>query len=485
MSNTKEIGKKITSGLVWTYMERVLAQGVSTLVTIILARMLTPEHYGVVSIVTIFITICDSLVVGGFSDTLIQKEDADDLDFSTLFWFVLIVGIAMYGLVYAVAPVVEVFFNTSMVAATLRVMAIRLPVNAINSIQSAYISKKMKYRYFFFATLIGTVTSAVLGIAMAYAGFGVWALVAQYLCNSFIDTLVLWLTCGWRASFKFSFGRLKNLYSFGWKMQLASLLSTLYSEIESFCIGKKYTSVDLAYYEKGRQFPKLVMHNVQTSISKVMLPAFSHVKDDRGNMKNMARKSIQTSTYVMFPLLIGLMACANEFVSAVLTDKWQPAVPFLRILSVYYLLEPLMALNKQIVIACGQAKKYLEMEVQKKAIGIVILIIAIFWFDSVSAIAIAAVLTQLIGLSIQSLPLRDLIQYPIEEQLSDIKTPLLLSFVMVIPVVLLKGFPMNAWIKLGLQVFSGVGVYVGLSVLFKNEIFYSLLQIGKKMIRKK
>ena len=187
----------------------------------------------------------------------------------------------------------------------------------------------------------------------------------------------------------------------------------------------------------------------------------------------------------MFPLLIGLMACANEFVSAVLTDKWQPAVPFLRILSVYYLLEPLMALNKQIVIACGQAKKYLEMEVQKKAIGIVILIIAIFWFDSVSAIAIAAVLTQLIGLSIQSLPLRDLIQYPIEEQLSDIKTPLLLSFVMVIPVVLLKGFPMNAWIKLGLQVLSGVGVYVGLSVLFKNEIFYSLLQIGKKMIRKK
>ena len=485
MNNTKGIGKKITTGLIWTYLERVLAQGVSTLVTIVLARLLTPAHYGVVSIVTIFITICDSLVVGGFSDTLIQKEDADDLDFSTLFWFVLFVGIAMYGVGFAAAPFVEAFFNTSMVAVTLRVMAIRLPINAINSIQSAYISKKMKYRYFFFATLIGTVTSAVLGVVMAYLGFGVWALVAQYLCNSVIDTLVLWLTCGWRASFRFDIGRLKKLYSFGWKMQLASLLATLYSEIESFCIGKKYTSVDLAYYEKGRQFPKLVMHNVQSSISKVMLPAFSHVKDNKESMKKMAQKSIQTSTYAMFPLLIGLMACANEFVSAVLTDKWQPAVPFLRILSVYYLFEPLMALNKQIVIACGQAKKYLEMEIQKKIIGIIILLAAIFLFDSVTAIALAAVITQLIGLIIQSIPLRDLIQYPIEEQIKDARTPFVFSLIMVIPVVLLKGLPMNAWIKLGLQVFTGASVYVGLSVILKNEVFYSLLRMGKQVIRRK
>ena len=485
MESTQGIGKKITSGLVWTYLERILAQGVSTLVTIVLARLLTPEHYGVVSIVTIFITICDTLVVGGFSDTLIQKTDADDLDFSTLFWFVLVIGFIMFGVVFAAAPLVETFFNTSMVAVTLRVMAIRLPINAINSIQSAYISKTMKYRYFFFATLAGTLVSAVVGIIMAYCGFGVWALVAQYLSNSIIDTFVLWVSCGWKASLRFDFGRLRKLYSFGWKMQLSTILSALYSEVESFCIGKKYTSVDLAYYEKGRQFPRLIMHNVQSSITKVMLPAFSKVKESQEMMKIMARRSIQISTYVMCPLLIGLMACSTEFVTAVLTEKWLPAVPFLRILSVYYLCEPLMALNKQIVIACGQAQKYLEMEIQKKIIGVIILLISLVAFDSVTAIAVAAVLTQLVGLIIQSIPLRELIQYPIEEQVRDASTSFLLSIIMIIPVIILKSFQMNIWVKLASQIFIGMFVYLGLSIVLKNKAFFFLLKMLKQIVNKK
>ena len=246
------IGKKITSGLLWTYLERVLAQGVSTLVTIFLARILTPDHYGVVSVVTIFITICDTLVVGGFSDTLIQKADADELDFSTLFWFVLGLSGGMYVLLFLGAPFVEMFFDTPLVCAALRVMGIRVLINGVRSIQSAYISKHMKYRYFFFATLFGTVLSAIVGIAMAYLNFGVWALVAQYLTNSIVDTVIIWFTCGWRPKKMFSLKRLKVLYSFGWKMQASSLLATLYSELESFSIGKKYTSTDLAFFDKGK-----------------------------------------------------------------------------------------------------------------------------------------------------------------------------------------------------------------------------------------
>ena len=358
------IGKKITSGLLWTYLERVLAQGVSTLVTIILARILTPDHYGVVSVVTIFITICDTLVVGGFSDTLIQKADADELDFSTLFWFVLGLSGGMYVLLFLGAPFVEMFFDTPLVCAALRVMGIRVLINGVRSIQSAYISKHMKYRYFFFATLFGTVLSAIVGIAMAYLNFGVWALVAQYLTNSIVDTVIIWFTCGWRPKKMFSFKRLKVLYSFGWKMQASSLLATLYSELESFSIGKKYTSTDLAFFDKGKQFPKLIMHNVQTSVSKVMLPAFSLVKSDSTKMLDLAKKSVRTSSYVMFPLLIGLMACADEFVVAVLTEKWIAAIPFLRLLSIYYICEPIMSVDKQIVIASGDSKTYLIMEIE-------------------------------------------------------------------------------------------------------------------------
>lgn len=463
----EELGKKITKGLMWTYLERVCAQGVSTLVTIILARLLLPENYGVVSIATIFMSICDALVVGGFSDTLIQKKDADEIDFSTMFWFVLALGFLMYGLVFAVAPFAETFFKTSMVCVTLRVMAVRLPINAVKSIQSAYISKHMKYKYFFFATLIGTVVSAVVGIVMAYMGFGVWALVAQYLTNSVVDTLVIWFTCGWHPSFKFDPKRLKSLYSFGWKMQLSTLIVTIYVEIESLCIGKKYTSADLAYYEKGRQFPKLIMHNIQTSISKVMLPAFSKISDKKEETKRLAKRSVSISTYLMAPLLIGLILCSKEFVIAVLTEKWLPAVPFMQLLSVYYLIEPIMAFNKQIVIAAGKSALYLKMEIAKKTIGISLLLISVFCFDSVYAIALATVLNQFIGLIIQSAPLKRIINYPLPEQIKDVAPSYILAICMAAPIFAVKMLDIPYLLKLVIEVIAGALFYLAGSMLLK------------------
>lgn len=483
--NQGDLGRKITSGLIWTYMERMLAQCVSVLVTIILARLLLPKDYGIVSIVTIFITICDTLVVGGFSDTLIQKSNADDLDFSTLFWFVLVLSIFVYFIVFACSQIIESFFRTELVAATLRVMAIRIPINAIKSIQSAYISKHMKYRYFFFATLIGTGISAIIGIIMAYAGFGVWALVTQYLTNSLIDTIIIWFTCGWHPHWRFSISRLKELYSFGWKMQLSSLLATFYAELESFCIGRKYSSVDLAYYEKGRQFPKLIMHNVQTSVSKVMLPAFSLVQTDRQRAKALARRSIRTSSYVMFPLLIGLIICAEEFVIAVLTVKWVSVIPFLRILSVYFLCEPIMSVNKQIVIATGHSKKYLIMEIEKKSIGIFLLLSALFFSDKVITIAIAVVVTQLISIFIQSQPLKSLINYPISEQAKDVISPFLLCSAMIIPIIFIKLLNINPLIKLILEVFAGAIIYLGLSITTKNNELKTICGILPKLLIRK
>ncbi len=479
------LSKKITSGLIWSYLERVCAQGVSALVTIILARLLVPDDYAVVSVVTIFITICDSLVVGGFSDTLIQKKNADSRDFSTLFWFVIVVGIVIYGLVFAGAPLVEKFFNTGLVCETLRVMGIRIPINAVKSIQSAYISREMKYKYFFLATSIGTVISAVVGIAMAYLGFGVWALVAQYLTNSIIDTIIVSLTCGWKPEFVFDVERLKIMYKFGWKMQVSTILSAVYGQAESFCIGKKYSSVNLAYYDKGKQFPQLIMNNIQSSIGKVMLPAFAKVNEEKERMKSLAKRSVRTSSYVMFPLLIGLIACADEFVRVVLTEKWMPAVPFLRILSIYYMFDPIMSLDKQIVIATGDSKKYLTMELQKKSIGITLIIATLIIFDSVISIACVCVVNMLIGLFIQSAPLKKIINYPIKEQLKDLVPTLLLTGAMVVPVVLIKVLvDCNSIVKLIIEVLSGIFVYVLLSVLTKNPEFKTLMQFAKSLLGK-
>lgn len=472
--------KTIATGFIWSYLEKLSSQIVSLVVTIILARILCPEEYGIVSIVTIFISICDTLVVGGFSDTLIQKRDADQLDFSTLFWFVLFIGVIAFGIVFATAPLVESFFQTPLVCNTLRIMAIRIPINAINSIQSAYISKKMEYRYFFMATFAGTLISAVVGIVMAMNELGVWALVAQYLTAAVISTIVVGMTCGWHPSFQFSLIRLKTLYASGWKMQCSSLISAIYNEIESLALGKKYSAAQLAFYEKGRQFPRLIMHNVQTSISKVMLPAFAQNNNNAKKMKALAQKSVQVSTYVMTPLLIGMMVCAEEFVMVVLTEKWMPAVPYLMLLSVYYLIEPLMAVNKQIVIASGEFKEYLTMELKKKVIGVFLLSLSLLCFDSPIFVAGAVVLTQIVGLLIQSMPPNRLIGYPLNEQLCDIYPALRNSIIMGIVVVAIKQLPINRLYVLILEVICGACVYIVIGILQKNQVLTYMLNFLKK-----
>ena len=482
---SNNLSGKILSGMAWTYFERLLSQGVSVLVTIILARLLLPEQYGVVSIVTVFITLCDALVVGGFSDTLIQKRGADQLDFSTLFWFVLVLGIVMYGVVFTLAPYIQLFFkNTSLVCETLRVMAIRIPINAVQSIQSARISKRMEYRYFFFANLAGTLASALVGIYMAFAGFGVWALVAQYLISSFVGTLVIWFSCGWRPDFAFSAERLKYLYSVGWKMQCSSLLAAFYGELESICIGKKYTAADLAFYDKGKQFPRLIMENVQTTISKVMLPAFSTENNDIAAMKALAKRSIRIGTFVISPLLVGLIMCADEFVHIVLTEKWMASVPFLRLICLYYILQPLMTLNKQIVIAVGQTKLYLMMEIQKKLIGIFLLCVALFASDSVLMIAVSSFINQCIGLVIQSYPLKRIINYPIAEQLSDFLPALISAALMAAAVWCVGLLPLPTFLILVVKIAVGIAVYVLIALITKNESFTFLLNTLKKVLHK-
>lgn len=482
MEKKQSIGKAIASGLFWTYLERISSQVVTVLVTIILARLLDPEHSTIIAIVTSFISICDTLVVGGFSDTLIQEKGADQVDFSTVFWFVLGFGFVMYGIVWMLAPYVELYFKTDMVTVTMRVMAIRLPISAINSVQSAYISKQMKYRYFFFATFVGTMISAVVGVVMAYMGFGVWALVGQYMSNSIIDTMVLWFTCGWRPSFLFNFQRFKKLYMFGLKMMLSNLLGSVYAEVESFCIGGK-NALQLSYYEKGRQFPRLIINNVQLAINKVMLPAYSKVKEDKERLKEMGKRSVCLSSYLIAPMIIGLMFCAREFVSAVLTDKWLPAVPFLRIIAVYYLLQPIMMLNRQIVIACGEASKYLWMEIEKKVTGVILLAIATFCFDSVYMIAVATALNQCIGVFIQSAPLKKLINYPISEQIRDVGPVFLLSAGMGIPILLISTLSMWVWAKLALEVLAGILFYLAASWVLKLWQLNYLLEMVFKTLK--
>ena len=240
-------GNKIVSGMIWRFGEKITAQLVSFAVSIVLARLLMPDDYGIVAIVNVFIAIAEIFVTSGFGTSLIQKKDADDIDFSSVFWCNLIFSIMLYMALFFFASIIANFYNMPLIAPVLRVFGLRLPIAAINSIQNAYVSRNMDFKKFFWATLIGTIVSAALGITMAYMGFGVWALIAQYLSNSIIDTIVLFIIIKWRPLFVFSTERVKPLISYGWKILATDLIGTIFNQLNSFIIGKKYSSIDLAY----------------------------------------------------------------------------------------------------------------------------------------------------------------------------------------------------------------------------------------------
>ena len=224
MEGSTSIKKKVFSGLVWTYAERFLAQSISIIVTVVLSRMIEPEEYGVIAIVTVFITFADTFAINGLGNALIQKKNADDLDFSSVFYFNIIFSMLLYFIIFEGAPFVAYLYKKDILTIVLRVMAIRIPIAAVNSVQQAYVSKIMEFKKFFYATLFGTLFSAVIGVIMATRGFGVWALVSQYMSNTIIDTLVLWKVVGWRPKRMFSWKRMKTLYSYGWKILATSLL---------------------------------------------------------------------------------------------------------------------------------------------------------------------------------------------------------------------------------------------------------------------
>ena len=365
---------KTIANFMWRFAERCGAQLVTFVVSIVLARLLSPEDYGTIALVTVFTSILQVFVDSGLGTALIQKKDADDLDFSSVFFFNFAVCILLYVGMFVAAPWIASFYNDTELTPVVRVISLTLVISGIKGIQQAYVSKHMMFKRFFFSTIGGTLFSAVLGIILAYVGCGVWALVAQQLSNASIDTLILWLTVKWRPKKMFSWTKLKELLSFGWKLLVSSLLDVGYYNLRNLIIGKMYTSSDLAFYNQGDKFPKLIVTNINSSIDSVLLPTMSGVQDDRERVKNMTRRAIKTSTYIMAPLMMGLAFCAKPIVSLILTDKWLPCVPYLQIFCITYMFWPIHTANLNAINAMGRSDLFLKLEIAKKCIGMILLI---------------------------------------------------------------------------------------------------------------
>lgn len=486
MKENGSLKAKTLSGVIWKFGERVSAQAVNFIVSIILARLLLPEDYGLIALVTVFITICNKIVVSGFATSLIQKKDADNLDFSTVFYFSLAVAAVLYAGLFFAAPFIAEFYSAEsapeLFIQVIRVMGLNLFIIAVNSVQQAYVSRTMQFRKFFFSTIIGTVVSAVAGIALAYMGKGVWALVAQNMILAVVNGIVLWFMVKWRPQLKFSFKRLKVLYSYGWKIFVASLIKILYTDLRSLVIGKVYTAADLAFYNKAQSFPQLIDTNVEGTIDSVLFPAISKKQSNVDDMRAMLRRAIKTTSYILMPLLAGLSAVAKPFVIILLTDKWAESIPLMQILAFSFVFAPVELENLQAIKAIGRSDIALKVEIIKKVVGVIILIISIPF--GVTAIAVGMVISTTLSAIINAIPNKKLLGYTFKMQLKDILPSLLLSLVMfgaVYPISLLN---INVWLMLIIQVVAGAVIYIALSAIFKVESFKYILGLLKGFLKR-
>lgn len=480
--NQESTKNKVVSGMFWKFGERMLAQLISFLVSIALARILMPEEYGIVSIVLIFINLANVFVTSGFSTSLIQKKDAGDLEFSTIFYCSLAVSIIIYSILFLVAPYISTFYDMPSLTLVIRIFSICLIINSYNSIQHAYVSKNMIFKKFFFSTFIGTILSGIIGIYMAYRGCGVWALVAQHLTNSIIDSLVLSFTISWHPKLKFSFKTAKELMGYGWKVLAADFSGTFFEQLRSLLIGKVYTATDLAYYNKGKQIPTLVSDNVGSTIMTVLFPAIATECNDISKVKEMAKKSLKIMSYIIFPMLIGCAVVARPLILMLLTEKWSSSVLFMQLLCISSAISIISNVSLQVIKAVGRSDVLLKLEIYKKPLYFALLIVGAS--ISVLGVAITTVVYSVLSMLINSYAMQETINYKLEDQIKDILPSLSITCIMGVCVHLLSLLTIsnNVWL-LVVQIVIGIIVYWILSKLLKIQEYEYLKNIVIERIK--
>lgn len=473
----------VISSLVWKFLERTGSQGIQLIVQILLARLLLPEDFGVIVITSVFITLANVFVQSGFNKALIQRKNADNIDFSSVLYLSLFVAFLLYVLLFFGAPFIATFYNNPQLILVLRVLSITMFFGAFNSIQVAYLEKNMMFKKQFISSFGAILISGIVGISAAYLDYGVWALVAQQLTNQILITIILWFVIKWRPQLVFSFKRVKVLFSFGWKILASSLLHSLYTELRTLIIGKLYNPGMVAYYNRGQQFPNLIVSNLNGSIQSVMLPTMSSLQENRSKVKTIMRRSIVTSSFLVFPVMVGFAVIAEPFIQIVLTDKWLPAVPFLQIFCISFALQPVQMTNLEVYNALGRSDIYLKLAVKKKIIGLIILAISIPF--GVYAIAWGSVLSAIIATLINIHPNIKLLGYSYVDQWKDVMPSLFLSLFMGMLVYLLKFINLSSGELLLFQPLLGVIIYLLFAKLFKVESLSYLLRTFQEIISKK
>ena len=466
--------------LMWKFLERFGVIGTQFILQIILARLLGPDCYGMLAIMIIFTTIANVFIQTGFSTSLIQNKDVTDEDYSSVFWVSLGIAGALYAVIFFASSFIAQFFKMPEIVWPMRVLTIMLFPGALNSIQLAKVSRELNFKKVFFSNVGAIVISGVVGIIIALYGGGLWSLVAQSILNITIAAVVMLFTVKWYPKPIINIPRVKILFSFGWKLLVSSLLDTLYQNLQSLVIGKKYDSSTLGNYNKGQQFPMAIISAINGTVQAVMLPVMSADQDDRSKVKNIMRRSMTLNAYLVFPMMSGLAAVAEPLVRILLTEEWLPCVPYLQISCFTLAFYPIHSSNLQAINASGRSDIFLKLEIIKKVVSTVLLVGALLMFDTPMAIAWSGAIGVPIGLFINASPNKKLINYSYYEQMKDILPSFIISVIMGLSVWSLTLLGWNPIPTILFQMIFGIAVYLLLSFVTRMEPLIIIWAMIKK-----
>lgn len=466
-----EKNTKVIVSLLWKFLERGGVQITQFVVSIVIARLVAPEAYGSIALLTVFVSIATVFVQSGLSTALVQKKDAKSVDYSSVFYYSLAVALVVYGILFFSSGLIANFYEMPELKLVLRVMALTLFPGALNSLQIAILTKKMQFKKQFYSSMIAIILSGSLGILMAYCNMGVWALVAQQLSYQVIVCIVLFYLVKWRPTLEFSYKRTKSLLEYGIKLLGARLIDTIYHNLESLIIGKKYSSEALAFCNKGKQFPLTLIDNLDGSIQSVMISAYSKEQDDLDKIHSMLRRTMSMTTYIVFPAMVGLAVVGEPLIQLVLGEAWLGSIPFLQLYCFIAMLFPFQTANLQAINAIGRSDVYLKLMTIKRIAGVVILGASVFMFNSAISVVYACLVTEIFAIIVNIVPNTKLLNYSFFEQLGDIFPNLFISLIMGIVVWGVRLLKISSLLMLAIQALLGVVVYIVLSYISKNKSF--------------
>ena len=482
MAEVSDIKNKAISGFFWQLGQKLFGQFIHFGVSVILARLLMPEEFGIIALSSMFMLLVNVVLSGGLHLALVQKKNADETDFSTIYVAGMGFALIFYAIIFFSAPYVAIAFGNKLACPVLRVLGLNTIIGSLSGVQGAYISRNLQFKKFFYVSFVGQILSAVVGVGMAYSHFGVWALVGQSMTSTICSTITLSIVVPWHPKFKFSFSRFKQMYAFAWRQIVATIVATISNQMRGYAIGLKHSAADLAYYNRGDGIPMMLYSQIFLTVKSVFMPAMARIQDDKVAVKNGLSRTMKLSSYTLTPALLGLAAMSSNLVLVLYTEKWMAAVPYMQLVCLMYCFLLLGNMNVEALTAMGRTDIVMKLETGKSITMLSILAVTVF----IGPLAICAGQTlYAAGACLFNMfPNKRILKYPIRQQFTDVGNNIIMSIIMASVVYVVGLLSLNIYLLVFLQVAIGITLYWLMSVISHNENYYYLKDMFIKNLRR-